>query len=299
MKIITGNTTDTQVTADDDRSIYAGIIGTATQGLDVNDNLSYQLISNTQLRINSGNISIQGTQARINHGEYEDITIPSGAAGYYRKDLVVARYTNAEGVENVELTLIQGQASTTQSEAVIPSYNQGSILGGDLIVDMPLYQIDLNGLNVSKITKMFDNLHSLNDLSHPFPDMIRVTQYSYKDWKTQKDVEMKKGWNNYAFEIPELTDSNTFTSYGKTYKISDYYKPVGVCEIYMEGNQSQTLDNGIVADIPTGGHKVINLTSGADRRIVVYAYQDTDAVISTGRVCLHFTTLYSKKQGVI
>lgn len=299
MKIITGNTTDTQVTADDDRSIYAGIIGTATQGLDVNDNLSYQLISNTQLRINSGNISIQGTQARINHGEYEDITIPSGAAGYYRKDLVVARYTNAEGVENVELTLIQGQASTTQSEAVIPSYNQGSILGGDLIVDMPLYQIDLNGLNVSKITKMFDTLHSLNDLSHPFPDVIRVTQYSYKDWKTQKDVEMKKGWNNYAFEIPELTDSNTFMAYGKTYKISDYYKPVGVCEIYMEGNQSQTLDNGIVADIPTGGHKVINLTSGADRRIVVYAYQDTDAVIRTGRVCLHFTTLYTKKQGVI
>lgn len=299
MKIITGNTVDTQVTADDDRSIYAGIIGTATQGLDVNDNLSYQLISNTQIRISSGNISIQGTQARINHGEYEDITIPSGATGYYRKDLVVARYTNAEGVENVELTLIQGQASTTQAEAVIPSYNQGSILGGDLIVDMPLYQIDLNGLNVSKITKMFDTLHSLNDLSHPFPDVIRVTQYSYKDWKTQKDVEMKKGWNNYAFEIPELTDSNTFTAYGKVYKISDYYKPVGVCEIYMEGNQSQTLDNGIVADIPTGGYKVINLTSGADRRIVVYAYQDTDAVISTSRVCLHFTTLYTKKQGVI
>lgn len=299
MKIITGTTTDIQITADDDRSIYAGVNGVSSYVLDVNDKLSYDLVSNSLIRINSGNLSIQGTQARIPHGQTEEIIIPEGADGYFRKDLIVARYTNTNGIEDVQLTLIQGQAVITKANAVQPAYNQGSILAGDLISDMPLYEIELSGINVTKITKMFNTINSLGSLSKAFPDVLRVNQYSYKDWTTQKDVEMKKGWNNYVFEIPELTDSNTFTAYGKTYKISDYYKPVAVCEIYMEGNQAQTLQNGIVADIPTGGYKVINLTSGTDRRIVVYAYQETDGVIRTGRVCLHFTTLYIKKQGVI
>lgn len=144
--LITGARNNTpHVTSMDDASFNAGIVGNGAYILNRGEKLRAEMTTANNCRIYDGDLVAQGRHTRIETSEYIDLTVNNGTSGMKRNDLVVARYVNdAEtGVESVDFVVIEGTAS---ANPVDPSYNEGDIFDGDLIVDFPLYRIQLDGI---------------------------------------------------------------------------------------------------------------------------------------------------------
>lgn len=153
MKIITGKTATEHVNSEDDRGLHAGIFGSGSYVLNTGTKLQASIVSSTTIRISSGDLVHQGCHARIPYNEYDEVTIDAGTTGYNRVDIIVARYEKRAGIESMSLVAIKGQPSS--STPVSPSYNNGNILAGDSISDMPLYKVTLAGVNIESVESLF------------------------------------------------------------------------------------------------------------------------------------------------
>ena len=164
MKIITGKTATEHVNSEDDRGLYAGILGTGSYVLDVGSKFKATIESSNTIRIDSGDLVHNGCHARIPHDEYDEVTIDSCSAGCQRIDLIVARYRKQAGLESVELEVIKGAEAV--SDPVQPDYETESILEGAEISDMPLYRVNLSNPGTSTsvtITSLFSIISTMND----------------------------------------------------------------------------------------------------------------------------------------
>lgn len=115
------------------------------------ENLNPQIISNNEIQVRSGVINMQGRFSEIPLNTYDSLTINNGTAGENRIDLIVARYEkNSETqVENVSLKVIQGTPSLDTPS--VPSYTEGNIDNGDLIAELPLFKVNIEGINITKV----------------------------------------------------------------------------------------------------------------------------------------------------
>lgn len=161
MKIITGHTGENHVTSHDDRALHAGIFGSGSYVLDTGERLGASVITSNTIRISEGDIMHQGAHARIPHGEYEDVTIDNGTTGYRRKDLIMACYLNAGGIEAMTLEVRKGIPDA--SDPLEPACLGGNILEGDSRSEMPLYIVELDGVNIVGVVPKFKVLHSINE----------------------------------------------------------------------------------------------------------------------------------------
>ena len=155
MDIITGYTGAAHVTAEQDRDINIGIFGKGSCVLRTGQQLNAVVISNNEIRITDGVLIHQGCAASIKKNTTNSVTIANGSQGMKRIDLIVARYTKntSSKVEAVEIKVIQGTPS--ESNPAVPSYTSGDIQGGDLTADMPLYQVEINGLTIADVKRLF------------------------------------------------------------------------------------------------------------------------------------------------
>lgn len=162
MKIITGKTGTNHVASADDRALNAGIFGTDNYVLNVGSKFAATIETSNNIIIADGELLINGTHARIPHGEPETVIIENGTTGYNRIDLIVARYTLASGIEKVETVVIKG--ATTSGTPTRPSYTKGNVLEGVEVAEMPLYAVQLSGVNVASITPLFTIATGLDDV---------------------------------------------------------------------------------------------------------------------------------------
>ena len=116
-----------------------------------NENLKADIISNNEIQVKSGILNMQGRFAEVPINTYDSLSINNGTAGENRIDLIVARYEkNSETqVENVSLKVIQGTPSLDTPS--VPSYTEGNIDNGDLIAELPLYKVHIEGINITKV----------------------------------------------------------------------------------------------------------------------------------------------------
>ena len=165
MEIITGNTGKPHVTAEQDRDVNEGIFDTGSFVLKTGSQLAAELVSNNEIKVRDGVLVIQGCTAVIKKNTYDPVTIANGSQGMKRIDLIVARYNKNEEtkIEEVMLKVIQGTPNA--STAAVPTYKTGDIQSGDLVADMPLYKVTLDGLNVTSVDKMFTVIPTLPELS--------------------------------------------------------------------------------------------------------------------------------------
>lgn len=163
MNLVTGHGGTEHVTAADAGMLNAGIFGGGQHVMGVGNKFAATLVSNNKITISDGVLLMQGRLARINAGSSVDVTIENGATGYYRNDLIVARYTkDAQGVETMNLVVIRGTPSTTK--AADPTYTSGDLLTGNASQnDFPLYRIVLNGITVQTPDPLFTAANSLQD----------------------------------------------------------------------------------------------------------------------------------------
>ena len=165
MDIITGYVGSPHVTAEQDRDINIGIFGAESYVLRTGSQLKAEVSSNNEIKIRDGVIMHQGCAASIKKNTYDSLTIVNGSQGMKRIDLVVARYSRNQStkVESLTLKVIQGTPVTGTPSA--PGYTTGDIQAGDLVADMPLYQVVINGLNITTVKQVFNTVDTVAELN--------------------------------------------------------------------------------------------------------------------------------------
>ena len=117
--------------------------------LQTGSQLTAEVSSNNEIKVRDGVIMHQGCAASIKKNTYDSLTITNGSQGMKRVDLIVARYSR----------------DPSENSTTVPGYTTGDIQSGDLVADMPLYQVILNGLNITEVKKLFSVQGSIAELS--------------------------------------------------------------------------------------------------------------------------------------
>lgn len=181
LHLVTGYAGAEHITSADAGSFNAAVVGSGSYVLNRGNALAISVISNNQVRIADGDILMQGRHIRLNENTYVDLTIENGEQGMLRNDLIVCRYTkdSGTGIEQANLVVIKGTAAASNSAD--PEYTSGDLINGDMIVDMPLYRIPLDGLNVGTPVALFDSLTG-NFADHTSNNTLHITETERTEW---------------------------------------------------------------------------------------------------------------------
>lgn len=156
MEIITGYTGKPHVTSEQDRDVNIGVVGEGSYVLQTGMQLAAEVSSNNEIKIRDGVLMHQGCTASIKKNTYDSLIIINGSQGMKRIDLIVARYEKNQdnGIESLDLKVIQG--TPAESTPKVPEYTEGDIQAGDYVADMPMYQVIIDGLNITEVKKVFE-----------------------------------------------------------------------------------------------------------------------------------------------
>ena len=156
MEIITGYRGKPHVTPEQDRDVNIGVVGDGSYVLQTGMQLAAEVSSNNEVKIRDGVLMHQGCTASIKKNTYDSLIIINGSQGMKRIDLIVARYEKNQdnGIESLDLKVIQG--TPAESTPTVPEYTEGDIQAGDYVADMPMYQVIIDGLNITEVKKVFE-----------------------------------------------------------------------------------------------------------------------------------------------
>lgn len=154
MEIVTGFVGREHITSEQIQLQNQGIFGVDSYILDVGKKLAAEIQSANEVRIRDGALVMQGVLAVVKANTYDPVKIQNGSQGMKRIDLIVCRYDkNAESqIENTEWVVIQGTPHATSPK--VPNYTSGNIQAGDLVVDMPMYEVHINGITIEKLVQV-------------------------------------------------------------------------------------------------------------------------------------------------
>ena len=165
MNIITGYRGEPHITAQEDRDINLGVVGNSTSDvyvLDVGQQLQAEIVSANEVRIRDGILVAQGCAASIDYGAYDSLTISNGSQGMLRIDVIVAQYEKDADTNIESLTLEVIEGTPDASDPQVPSIQGGDIQGGDTLVQMPLYYVNLDGVSIDSIEAQFKMVTNLD-----------------------------------------------------------------------------------------------------------------------------------------
>lgn len=245
MDIITGYTGTPHITAENDRDINIGIFGNKSYVLQTGTMLTAEISNNNEIKVRDGVIMHQGCAASIKKNTYDSVTINNGSQGMKRIDLIVARYEKQPetNVESLTLKVLQGTPAETSPQ--VPAHTEGDIQAGDTVADMPLYEVEIDGLNITEIRKVFQTMGDLESVN----GKISITANG-----------ICKKYNNGIMEQYIKVDRNTsawaawkYMYYAEVAAV-DYIEPfkdITYLDIYLQSNNvavgQMTLDNGTLA----------------------------------------------------
>lgn len=171
MEIITGYTGKPHVTSEQDRGVNIGVVGEGSYVLQTGMQLAAEVSSNNEIKIRDGVLMHQGCTASIKKNTYDSLTIINGSQGMKRIDLIVARYEKNQDnrTEGLDLKVIQG--TPAESNPVVPEYTEGDIQAGDYVADMPMYQVIIDGLNITEVKKVFEVAPSIDAMKKEIAEL--------------------------------------------------------------------------------------------------------------------------------
>lgn len=199
MEIITGYTGKPHVTSEQDRDVNIGVVGKGSYVLQTGMQLAAEVSSNNEIKIRDGVLMHQGCTASIKKNTYDSLIIINGSQGMKRIDLIVARYEKNQdnGIESLDLKVIQG--TPAESTPTVPEYTEGDIQAGDYVADMPMYQVIIDGLNITEVKKVCEVAPDIDALKKEVAEL----NSKIKNFNTDKTL-----WSGSAMnEDVELSDS--------------------------------------------------------------------------------------------
>ena len=144
-----------------------------------------------------------------------------------RVDLIVARYSRDPSTNEESLTLKVIQGTPSENSPTVPGYTTGDIQSGDLVADMPLYQVILNGLNITEVKKLFSVQGSIAELSSKLKNAETTMNNNLKSLLSVKQVTVTNNINVGA--------GKDFEKYIKAPSLTGY-TPIGVVGYDLVGN---------------------------------------------------------------
>lgn len=171
MKIMSGKTGGPHVTSQQFRQLVEGTVGQGSYILNSGENLEAELSSNNLLKIRSGIMSHHGNLSVVDIGTYDEVTIQNGTQGMKRIDLIVNRYTKNDetGIEENEWVVLMG---TPDAESpVAPAYTEGNLQEGDLVDDCPVFEVHLDGINVTEVVNLLSISPDIPTLNASLSDL--------------------------------------------------------------------------------------------------------------------------------
>lgn len=159
LHLVTGYAGYQHITSADQAVFNAQMFGGGQYVLATGNQLAASAITNNLVRVLDGDILMQGRHIRLNEETSVDLAIENGAQGYSRNDLIVVRYTkNSDtGIEDANLMVIRG--AFTDGTPADPAYKSGDLINENAAEnDMPLYRVQLDGLNISAIVPLFEKM---------------------------------------------------------------------------------------------------------------------------------------------
>ena len=154
MKGLTVHTGEPHVTSELFRMMLAGFFGSGTYILPVWSRLAYTLESNNLLIIKTGMMIHHGNVSYVDSKSGDQVTLTNGVQGMKRIDLVVNRYYMDESTGKEDNMWVHIPGTPDASSPVAPAYNNGNVMNGDTVDDCPVFKIELDGLNITRITQL-------------------------------------------------------------------------------------------------------------------------------------------------
>ncbi len=164
--LITGYWGEPHVTAENDRGIQAGIVGSGRFVLPVGQQFRAEYIGNNTVRMYDGKLMDNGAAAGIPTGEYIDLLIANTAQNMKRNDLIVFQYERDAStlIESGRFVVIQGVE--TEGTAGDPALTHEDILNDSeaMFDQMALWRVSVAGINVSAPVQLFTVSRCLEDI---------------------------------------------------------------------------------------------------------------------------------------
>lgn len=182
MEIITGYVGKKHVTSEQERDVNQGIVGPGSYVLKTGMQMEAEVSSNNEIKIRDGVLMHQGCAASIKKNTYDSLTIINGSQGMKRIDLIVARYEKNRDDETESLNLEVIQGTPAESNPAVPEYTEGSIQAGDYIADMPMYQVIINGLNITEVKRLFEVEPDIDTLKKEFAELNGKMENQKREW---------------------------------------------------------------------------------------------------------------------
>lgn len=166
---ITNAAKEPHITPLQDSMWHRGMAGIDSCVFNFFENFAAEVSSNNSVKIRSGIGMIQGRYFCVEPSTYDEVTIANGTQGEKRKDLIVCRWTvdEEQKVQSGDWVVIQGTPTTGTPAA--PSHTDGDLDAGDLIADMPFYEVTLDGINVIGVAQKFTSLGGIGKFPNPLP----------------------------------------------------------------------------------------------------------------------------------
>lgn len=164
VKLMTGATGEQNIQAADDRECLAGITGPDSYVFPTGSQLKATLVDANTVTIGTGAGSLQGSRFRCS--TTTTVNIQSGTQGQFRRDVIGLHFSReTSGREVLEFQVLTGKPAASKGAATDPAYTAGDLLKGDAEAFMPLYRVELSGINAADPEPMFSVLTPLAALS--------------------------------------------------------------------------------------------------------------------------------------
>ena len=180
MELVTGRKGTPHITSQQDRMKNQGIWGDQVYILNTGQMLEPQVQSSNEIRIRDGALMAQGALSCVKINSYDSVTIQNGSQGMKRIDLICWQYTyDAEqDVESAEWVVIQGTPAVSDPQQ--PAYTEGDIQQGDELVQVPIFAVHLDGINVTGvdvIPEVMPDIPTLNAYLSDLTNETTTTEY--------------------------------------------------------------------------------------------------------------------------
>ena len=178
MELVTGRKGSAHITSQQDRMKHQGVFGEGAYILKTGQMLEPQVQSSNEIRIRDGALMVQGALGCVKVNTYDPVTIQNGTQGMKRIDLICWQYTyDAEqDVESAEWVVIQGTPSEADPQQ--PAYTDGDIQQGDSPVQVPVFAVELDGINVTGVTTLLPTAPTLEELNSNMTNLLLIKSKS-------------------------------------------------------------------------------------------------------------------------
>ena len=159
--LYTPDTEDPHIYAEDDAQVHRAIFG-GSGITDADEKLAATIVDNNTVRLAAGLYSNMGYLHVVPAGETLSLTIGSGTAGVYRRDLIVSDFTRGGGdtADTLVFAVVQGTEASSLNDAQRPTLTQNNIAAGGARRQEALYEVVISGTTITEVNRIADYIGS-------------------------------------------------------------------------------------------------------------------------------------------